>query len=162
MSVSTATLQQSEEERRLKFDDLGEPALARINIHVPDPLIMQQDRESYLSNEHQQVVTPFLNDDNAYPADVVNLTEVPDPRIPAHALTDKQKTEKHAFTAYMKAHNIGPTSREASREVLRAMTKRKQTIGPGIDRGGCTLINEEMRGIFVQNPGIRRVVALDE
>lgn len=127
-----------------------------------DPLVMQKDRERYLSNEQKQIVTPLLNNDNAYPSDVVDLTEVPEARTSSHSYTDKQKSEKQAFNAYMKAHDIGPISREASKEVLRAMAKRKENIGPGIDRGGCTLINEEMREIFIQNPGIRRVVALDE
>ncbi|KAK5947311.1 hypothetical protein PMZ80_001461 [Knufia obscura] len=129
--------------------------------HV-DPQVIQQDREAYTSNKQKQIVTPLLNDDNAYPADAVHLTEVPDPRLSSHAYTDKQKSEKKDFAAYMKAHNINPISREASKEVLRAMAERKKKIGPGIDRGGCTLINEEMRRLFIQNPGIRRVVALSE
>jgi len=124
--------------------------------------VIQRDRESYLANNDKQIVTPLLIDDGAYPSDVVNLTEAPDPRLSSHAYTEKQKTEKQAFTAFMKAHDIGPISREASREVLRAMAKRKEMIGPGIDKGGCTLINEEMRAIFVQNPKIRRIVALNE
>lgn len=162
MLVSTASLQQSQQERRLILENVCDLRWQKLTPSPLDPQVIQQDREAYTSNKQKQIVTPLLNDDNAYPADAVHLTEVPDPRLSSHAYTDKQKSEKKDFAAYMKAHNINPISREASKEVLRAMAERKKKIGPGIDRGGCTLINEEMRRLFIQNPGIRRVVALSE
>lgn len=42
------------------------------------------------------------------------------------------------------------------------MMKRKEKIGPGIDLGGCTLVNEAMRGGFVRDPNIGRIVGADE
>lgn len=81
-------------------------------------------------------------------------------------MTEKQKIEEAAYIAFMRAHRINikkhEESREASREVLRSLAKRKEVIGAGIDRGGCTLVDEELRGTFVQNPGIRRVVGRNE
>ena len=73
------------------------------------------------------------------------------------------EAEAAAQKAFMKAHRpgekIGP--KNVSEEMLRAMKVRKAKIGPGIDRGGCTLVNEARRATFLQNPGIRRVVDAD-
>lgn len=81
-------------------------------------------------------------------------------------MTEKQKIEEAAYIAFMRAHGINvkkhEESREASREVLRSLAKRKEMIGPGIDRGGCTLVDEEFRATLEQNPGIRRVVGRNE
>ena len=77
-------------------------------------------------------------------------------------MTDQQESEEKHRYAWLKAHKITKNSREESKEVMRALKKRKETIGPGIDRGGCTLITEDMRDIFVQNPGVRRFIDLDE
>jgi len=93
-----------------------------------------------------------------HPPDVLNLTRV----HPGGGKGEKEKADEAAFKAFMHSHEIARTSRQASEEVIRAMEKRKEKIGPGIDRGGCTLITEEMRETFVQNPGIRRVILRDK
>lgn len=38
------------------------------------------------------------------------------------------------------------------------MEMKKAKIGPGFDRGGCTLVNAERRKMLVENEGIARVV----
>ena len=52
--------------------------------------------------------------------------------------------------------------KKVAQEVIRAMEKRKRDIGPGIDKGGCTLVTQEMRETFVQNPGIRRLIDVND
>ena len=67
--------------------------------------------------------------------------------------------EEQAQRAYMKSHRhekAGP--RAIAEETLKAMSAKKAKIGPGLDRGGCILVNEEMRATLIQNPGIQRVV----
>lgn len=126
------------------------------------------NRKIYLSDQSGLETTPTLEiaDNHQYPPDTLNLTELDHRTIPSYAMTSKQKTEEAAYIAFMRAHGINDKrreeSREASREVLRSLAKRKELIGPGIDRGGCTLVNEEMREGFVQNPGVWRIVGADE
>ncbi|KAK5078581.1 hypothetical protein LTR64_003005 [Lithohypha guttulata] len=132
--------------------------------HV-DPLIIQRDREAYCADGRHHEVTPMINDkDNGnehYPRDVLNLTEVTPHDIPKKSLTHEQKTERAAFDAFLRAHGLSADTKAASKEVLRAFEKRKEKMGPGLDRGGCTLVTQEMRETFVQNPGVRQVVAWD-
>lgn len=131
-----------------------------------DPLVIEIDRAAYCADEQNHEVTPVYNDhyngNEHYPSDVLNLTEILPSTTTSHTMTDKQKSEKAAYLAYLKAHSLGKNTKAASSAVFEAMQKRKETIGPGIDRGGCTLINQEMREIFVQNPGVRRIVPLNE
>jgi len=61
----------------------------------------------------------------------------------------------------MTIHRQTKNPKAEAEETLRAMERRKAMIGPGIDRGGCTLANEARRSTFVQNPGVRRVVDAD-
>lgn len=135
-------------------------------MHTLDPLVIQFDRAAYCADEGNHEVTPVFNDhyngNEYYPPDVLNLTEVAPPDTTTQAMTDRQRSEKAAYLAYLKAHNVSKDTKAASTAVIEAMRKRKEKIGPGVDRGGCTLINQEMREILVQNPGIRRIVSLNE
>jgi hypothetical protein len=60
---------------------------------------------------------------------------------------------------------VGNNMRINAEEVLRAMERRKLLVGVGIERGGCTLVNEERRKTFGEGvgrgAGIRRVVDAD-
>jgi hypothetical protein len=42
------------------------------------------------------------------------------------------------------------------------MEVKKERVGPGMDRGGCTLVNKERRATLLQNEGIARVVDDDD
>lgn len=95
--------------------------------------------------------------------DPLTLTEKVRLHVPVSTLTDQQKEDRVAFESYMAARNIqiprpGEISRDVAREVIRAMELRKRDIGPGVDRGGCTLVTQAMRETFVDNPGVRRVI----
>lgn len=134
------------------------------SFHHTDPRTVLNNRKIYLSDASGLETTPTLElaNNHQYPPDTLNLTELDHRVLSTHSMTEKQKTEEAAYIAFMRAHGINvrkhEESREASREVLRALSRRKELIGAGIDRGGCTLVNEAMREGFVQNPGIWRVV----
>lgn len=136
-------------------------------ILIIDPLEIQQERQKYLSTievradgtEHMVETTPLISAEHnaSHPPDVLNLTRV----HPDTTETVREEAEVEALRYFMLAHKIKRKSREASEEFIRAMQKRREKIGPGIDRGGCTLITEDMRDTFVQNPAIRRVIKDD-
>lgn len=138
------------------------------SFHLADPRTVTANRKVYLSDPNGLETTPTLElaNNHQYPPDVLNLTELDHRVLTTQAMTEKQKIEEAAYIGFMRAHGINikkhEESREASREVLRSLRKRKETIGAGIDRGGCTLVNEAMREGFVQNPGIWRVVGAGE
>lgn len=137
------------------------------SFHLLDPLTVLADRKKYLTDESGLETTPILDlaNNQHYPPDTLNLTELDHRVLTPNAMTEKQKIEEAAYIGFMRAHGITvkkhEESREASLEVLRSLAKRKEMIGPGIDRGGCTLVNEALRKTFEQNPGIRRVVERD-
>lgn len=135
-----------------------------------DPLVIQEDREAYCGDGNGHEVTPIVNESQVqtkhYPPDVLHLTQAIPRGLAKGKLTQEQKTELDAFRAFMEAHGHGDTghgrdARVESKEVLRALADRKAKMGPGLDKGGCTLVTQEMRETFVQNPGVRRVVPLD-
>lgn len=67
--------------------------------------------------------------------------------------------ETMARRSFMKTHRQEKnTPKAVAEETLRAMEARKAALGPGIDKGGCVLVNEARRATLTQNPGIRRVV----
>lgn len=126
---------------------------------------MLQDREKYCANKQKQAVTPIINEKHNHnlPADPLTLTEAVKLGVATSQLTDQQKNDKTAFTSWMGAHNLQSRDlRTVSREVIRAMELRKRDIGPGVDRGGCTLVTQAMREGFIDNPGIRRVVGSED
>lgn len=145
-------------------------AISRIFLHSHlDPLVIANDRIAYCADSHKHEVTPVINDihngNEHYPGDVLNDTAPPRlvSKEERSRLTEQQKFEHDAYRAYLKGHNVDTRdARAVSREVLRTMQKRKEMIGPGVDRGGCTLITPEMRETFVQNPGVRRIVPLND
>lgn len=131
---------------------------------------MQEDRDKYCADKTGHEVTPVINEAQVktlhYPADVLHLTQAIPRGLTKGKLTQEQKTEMEAFRAFMEAHGHGDTTtgrdaRLESKEVLRALADRKAKMGAGLDKGGCTLVTQEMRENFVQNPGVRRIVPLD-
>lgn len=84
--------------------------------------------------------------------DVANGTEV-DANVTAQKAflkTHRRRGERGAIGA-----------KAAAEETLRAMERHKRDVGVGLDRGGCTLVNEERRKTFLQAPAIRREVVAD-
>lgn len=122
---------------------------------------MLQDRENYCANDKKQGITPIVNVEHNHRLqyDPLTLTEAVQMGVASSQLTDQQKNDKTAFTSYLSAHHLkSQDARAVSAEVVRAMELRKRAIGPGIDRGGCTLVTQAMRESFVDNPGVRRVI----
>ena len=67
--------------------------------------------------------------------------------------------ERIPIKQFLRAHgNEKMDLKESAKETLRAMEVKKERIGPGMDRGGCTLVNSERRATLLQNEGIARVV----
>jgi hypothetical protein len=71
-----------------------------------------------------------------------------------------------AQKAFLKTHRrkgergaIG--AKAAAEETLKAMERHKRDVGVGLDRGGCTLVNEARRATFVHAPRIRMEVDAD-
>lgn len=95
---------------------------------------------------------PHKEDKQNTSMDVANGVEV-DANIQAQKAflkTHRQRGERGAIGAKV-----------AAEETLKAMERRKRDVGVGLDRGGCTLVNEARRSTFVQAPGIREEVDAD-
>jgi len=70
--------------------------------------------------------------------------------------------EKQAQRSFMKTHRPEKSSPKAiAEETLKAMSAHKEKVGPGIDRGGCILVNEARRATLIQNQRIQRPVEAD-
>lgn len=121
-----------------------------------DPQSMAQAKPRYLSDPKGRATTPSVSEKR-------NPDLPPDTLLLTKAKGESANSDMAAQKSFLKAHHrdqkIG--AKMNAEELLRAMEKRKRDIGPGIDRGGCTLVNEARRSTFVQNPGIRRVVDAD-
>jgi len=79
------------------------------------------------------------------------------------APVSKGTEERVPIKQYMRAHgNEKMDLKTSASETLRAMEVKKERLGPGMDRGGCTLVNKERRATLLQNEGIARVVDDDE
>ena len=129
------------------------PTDARI-ISYTDPQAVASDQTSYLADSQGRATTHLARPDDE--ADAVILTDIHTKNV------DHNEAAANAFKNFLKNHGYGKLDlRAAADETLRAMAARKEKIGVGIDRGGCTLVNEERRKTFVQNPGISRVVDED-
>ena len=123
--------------------------LTRIPPNI-DTQNLSEARDRYLSDASGRMATPtYTQHNNAHlPADALVLTTA-----------NPEDHEIKAQQSWMKAHGHTKVGAKAlAEETLRGMEARKKAIGPGIERGGCTLVNEERRSTFVQNPGVRRVV----
>ena len=115
-----------------------------------DTQTQSEARDRYLSDSNGRLTTPtYTQQNNAdLPADALVLTKA-----------NPEDHEIKAQQSWMKAHGHMKVGAKAlAEETLRGMEARKKAIGPGIERGGCTLVNEERRSTFVQNPGVRRIV----
>jgi hypothetical protein len=119
-----------------------------------DPQSIATDRALYLSDEHGRTVTaPATNaTNNLYAPDALILSP-----------TSNDAEERVPIKQYMRAHgNEKMDLKTSATETLRAMEVKKERVGPGMDRGGCTLVNNERRATLLQNEGIARVVMDDD
>ena len=115
-----------------------------------DPQSIATDRAQYLTDEHGRAVT-------APATKATNNSYAPDALILAPVSNDAE--ERVPLKQYMRAHgNEKMDLKTSAAETLRAMEVKKERIGPGMDRGGCTLVNPERRATLLQNEGIAKVV----
>jgi hypothetical protein len=123
-------------------------------VSYTDPQAVASERTAYLADENGRVTT-HLADTNDEP-DAVILTDFYTKNAEAN------KRAESAFNSFLKTQGHPKQDMRAAAEAtFKAMAARKEKIGVGIDRGGCTLVNDERRKTFVQNPGISRVVDYD-
>ena len=119
-----------------------------------DPQSIARDKANYLSDENDRTTTfPAVSSfvDPDMPTDAIALTK---------ATTDPD--EQAHIKAFMRVHgNKKFDVKKMAEETLRAMKARKEQIGPGMDRGGCTLVNEARRTTLVQDGDIARVIEFD-
>jgi len=117
-------------------------------------LAVASDRNAYLADERGRSTTHLIHPDDE--PDAVVLSDFHSKNIGANKMAEM------AFNSFLKNHgHTKQDMRAAAEETFKAMAARKEKIGVGIDRGGCTLVNDERRKTFVQNPGISRVVDYD-
>jgi hypothetical protein len=129
------------------------PTDARIVSYL-DPQAVASDRTAYLADENGRITT-HLADTNDEP-DAVILADFYTDDIEAN------KAAEMAFNSFLRTQGHQKQDTKAAADAtLKAMAARKEKIGVGIDRGGCTLVNDERRKTFVQNPGISRIVDED-
>ncbi|EXJ74770.1 uncharacterized protein A1O5_01465 [Cladophialophora psammophila CBS 110553] len=128
-------------------------SLARTLSHT-DPQTLLRDKARYLSDEQGRKTTPDVS--------VKSVQDELDADTMTLLKADHDDVEKQAQKSFMKTHRMEKSSpRAVAEETLKAMAARKAKIGPGIDRGGCVLVNEARRATLIQNPGIQRVVDED-
>lgn len=123
-------------------------------ISYTDPQSIAADRATYLSDKYGRAVTaPSSNAaNNEYAPDALILTPV-----------SNDAEGRAPIKQYMRAHgNEKMDLKTSAGETLRAMEVKKERVGPGMDRGGCTLVNNERRATLLQNEGIARVVMDDD
>jgi hypothetical protein len=158
MSHSFPTPQNLHREPARTFSNLGAQTMAAAKTR-------------YLSDAHGHATTPSLSPEaNAtLPHDRWVLTSLA-PRKSSNGPSDVERVNGAeadanaiAHKAFLKTHRQegqrGAVSAMAQAEQLvLSMEQRKKLTGVGLDRGGCTLVNEERRKTFVMNPKIRRVV----
>ncbi|KIW11845.1 hypothetical protein PV08_09118 [Exophiala spinifera] len=119
-----------------------------------DPQTIAQDRARYLSDEHGRSTTP-----------VSSMKTQSDLEPDAFTLI-KADSDDHEMTAqrsFMRAHRqtAKNSPKALAEETLRAMSARKTSIGPGLERAGAILVTEERRKTLIQNQGLARVVDFD-
>ena len=122
---------------------------ARTCSHT-EPQKIARDRAAYLRDSDGRIVTfPSTSASIAdYPADTLILSAV--------TMNAESNVPNRAFS---KAHgNEKMDIRQSAIETLVAHQKHKERVGPGIDRGGCTLVNAERRATLLQSEGLARVV----
>ncbi|EXJ94303.1 hypothetical protein A1O1_02697 [Capronia coronata CBS 617.96] len=134
---------------RLLYNPLQSRQATRTLSHT-DPQTILQDRTRYLSDESGRTTTPAISKKS--------LKDL-EPDTMALLKAGHDDAEGMAQRSFMKTHRAEKSSPKAvAEETLRAMEARKAALGPGIDKGGCILVNEARRATLMQNPRIRRVV----
>lgn len=129
------------------------PTDARTVSYI-DPQAVASDRASYLADSQGRVTTYLAHSDDEPDAVILNNLHPDD--------GEKRESAQKAFNSFLTTHGHSKQDmRAAAEETLKALSVRKEKIGVGIDRGGCTLINDEMRKTFAHNPGISRIVDYD-
>ncbi|KAF7505583.1 hypothetical protein GJ744_000663 [Endocarpon pusillum] len=118
-----------------------------------DPQTLARNRQIYLSDEHGRAVTAPSTKTTIldYPSDTLVLSSVtmnPESNIPNRAFSKAHGNEK-----------MEP--RQSAIETLLALQRHKERVGPGLDRGGCTLVNEERRKTLMDTEGMMREVPAD-
>jgi hypothetical protein len=132
---------------------------------------MAAHKSRYLSDAHGRATTPSISPESnaALPPDRWVITSLAprkgskDPSDMERANGAEADANATAHKAFLKTHREkgerGAVSAMAQADQLvKAMEQRKKLTGVGLDRGGCTLVNEERRKTFVMNPKVRRVV----
>ncbi|KIW82113.1 hypothetical protein Z517_05140 [Fonsecaea pedrosoi CBS 271.37] len=141
---------------RFLFNPPTQPSstsLARTLSHT-DPQTLLRDKARFLSDEQGRITTPDVS--------VKSVQDHLEPDTMTLLRAEHSDAEKHAQRSFMKTHRTEKSSpRAVAEETLKAMAARKAKIGPGLDRGGCILVNEARRSTLIQNPGIQRVVDAD-
>jgi hypothetical protein len=153
-----------------------------IFVHA-DPEQLATMKRKFLSDSKGRLVTPALtpeqNDD--LPADTWIITSLASPKKnkqknnisnmdgemePEMANGTEVDANIQAQKAFLKLHRprgekgqLGEKLR--AEETLKAMERRKRDVGVGLDRGGCTLVNEERRATFWMAPNLRMEVDAD-
>lgn len=111
-------------------------------------------RTRFLSDSNHRLTTPGvpLDTKSDLPLDALVL-------IPA----DSAESDVKAQEAWLKEHGHKKSRgiKALAEETLRGMEARKRDM-VGIDRGGCTLVNEARRSTLEQNPGIQRIVGPED
>jgi hypothetical protein len=132
--------------------------VARTFSHT-DPQSIAKAKTRYLSDEHGRTTTATASIvvTEEHPADVLTLTSV---------TADDFMHVKGYEEAQGRTRNVDRRGKiidvkKASEDILKAMEVRKEKTGPGIDRGGCTLVNDARRSTLVQNANIARIVEVD-
>lgn len=129
------------------------PTDARI-VSYTDPQAVASNRNAYLADENGRITTHLANPGDELDAVILADFYTKD--------TEANKQAEWAFNQFLKSNGHPKQDmRAAADATFKAMVARKEKIGVGIDRGGCTLVNDERRNTFVQNPGISRVVDYD-
>lgn len=125
---------------------------ARTCSHV-DPQMLARERQIYLADDEGRAVTAPSTEASIvdYPSDTLPLSSVtmnPDSNIPNRAFSKAHGNEKMEI-------------KQSAIETLLALQRHKERVGPGLDRGGCTLVNAERRATLMDNEGMARVVDAD-
>ena len=130
---------------------------ARTGSYI-DPQQIAADRAKYLADGQGRLVTFLATDDTneEYAADALVIV----PRSDKEEESDAHKKEElDARKDFMRAHgNAKLDIKKSAEETLRAMEARKEKIGPGMDRGGCTLVNQERRTTLIQDQGLAGIM----
>lgn len=131
-----------------------------------DPSQTRLNTRSPLLDSSGRIVTPSSSITAAQNAELPRDTLILTKSHHNNNIQEEEGRESDiaAQKGFLKAHSkpgekIG--AKMNAEELLRAMEKRKMMVGPGIERGGCTLVNEKRREGWVGNAGVRRVVPGD-